>query len=151
MWKVEPAVIEFGVRGVCNVLGELEMIEWERTEPPYRAHIERRRWLRSEAGGMLSFHARPGDVVEREQPIASCLTLLGEERGTVTAPENGIVFGSTTLPAVKPGDPVCHFGSVRGGIRPLLKALDRLPEESLHERLREDIGSSIALEESEPA
>ena len=72
---------------------------------------------------MLSFHARPGDVLEKGQPIASCLTLLGEERGVVTAPDDGIVVGSTTLPSVKPGDPVCHFGSVRGGIRPILKAL----------------------------
>ncbi|MDH3227767.1 MAG: succinylglutamate desuccinylase/aspartoacylase family protein [Thermoleophilia bacterium] len=150
VWKVEPAIVEFGVRGVSNVLGELEMIEWKRTHPPYRAHIDRRRWLRSDAGGMLRFHARPGDVLEQGQPIASCLTLLGEERGTVVAPEDGIVVGSTTLPAVKPGDPVCHFGSARGGIKPILAALKKVSQESLHERLRGDLGSSITLEESDP-
>lgn len=150
VWKVEPAVVEIGVRGVCNVLGELGMIEWERQGPPYQAHIERSSWLRSDVGGMLRFHAGPGDVLERGQPIADCLTLLGEERGTVTAPDDGIVVGSTTLPAVKPGDPVCHFGSVRGGIRPLLKAHKRISDESLHERLRDELGSSITLEESEP-
>ena len=150
VWKIEPAIVEFGVQGVCNVLGELGMIEWKQKKPPYRARIERHRWLRSEAGGMLRFHARPGDVLEKGQPIASCLTLLGEERGLVLAPDDGIVVGSTTLPSVKPGDPVCHFGLVRDGIGEILKALRRLSDESLHERLRDDLGSSITLEGPEP-
>jgi predicted deacylase len=148
VWKIEPAIVEFGLQGVCNVLGELGMIQWKQTYPPYRAYVERRRWLRAAAGGMLRFHARPGDVLEKGQPIASCLTLLGDERGMVIAPDDGLVVGSTTLPSVKPGDPVCHFGSVRDGIRPILKALRRLPDESLHERLLDDLGSSITIEET---
>jgi len=149
VWKVEPSIVESGVQGVCNVLDELGLIESQRTVPPYRAYIEQRRWLRSEFGGMLSFHARPGDVLEKGQPIASCLTLLGEERGVVTAPEDGIIIGSTTLPSVKPGDPLCHLGSPRGGIQSILKAMNKVSDESLHERLREDLGSSITVEAPE--
>ena len=116
VWKIEPAVVAVGLRGVRNVLIEYGMITGEPERPGYQASIDQTLWLRSDAGGLLSFHAAPGEIVEKDQPIASCLTLLGGERGIIRAPEDGIIIGLTTLPLVKPGDPVCHLAIPRADI-----------------------------------
>ncbi len=145
--KVEPAVVEMGLRGVRNVLIELDMAVGERVPPAYQARVDRSIWLRSDAGGLLRFHAAPGEVVEKDQPVATCTTLLGAESGIVRAPEDGVIMGLTTLPSVKPGDPVCHLGIPRRGIATIRRALRRLPDESLHERMLGDLASSVVIDE----
>jgi hypothetical protein len=149
VWKMEPSVLAVGLRGVRNVLIELGMVQGKPERPAYQARIERTHWLRSDTGGLLRFHAAPGDLVEKDQPLATCTTLLGMERGVVRAPEDGIIMGLTTLPSVKPGDPVCHLALPRDGLRPIRKALAALPEESLHGRLLEDLASSVSVDEWE--
>jgi len=144
--KVEPAVVEQGVRGVTNVLIELGMISGDRVDPAYEAVIQKTAWLRSDSGGLLQFHAGPGDVVIKGSAIASCTSLLGEELSVIAAPRSGVILSVTTLPTVTPGDPVCHLGFPRGGVRRILKALGKLPDESLHERLKSDLGSSVVVE-----
>ena len=64
----------------------------------------------------------------------------------MVAPRDGIVLSVTTLPAVKPGDPVCHLAYPRKGIKRISKTLGKLSEESLHERLRSDLASSVSVE-----
>ena len=147
VWKIEPSVVELGVRGVHNVLIKLGMAEGKRRKPAYQASIDRTTWLRSDSGGLLRFHAAPGEIVEKDQPIASCLTLLGAERGVVRAPEDGIVMGLTTLPLVKPGDPVCHLAIPRKGIDRIRRAIGKVSDSSLHLRLVGDLGSSVTIEE----
>jgi predicted deacylase len=144
--KVEPAVVEQGVRGIRNVLIELGMIAGKRVAPAYEAVINKTVWLRSHAGGLLRFHAGPGDIVSKGAAIASCTSLLGEELGVIEAPRSGVILSVTTLPTVTPGDPVCHLGFPRGGVRRILKLLGKLPSESLHKRLKDDLGSSVVVE-----
>lgn len=147
VWKVEPSVVEVGLRGVKNVLLELEMIEGKRERPAYQARIERSTWLRSDVGGLLRFHAAPGEVVEKGQALASCASLLGVERGVVEAPEDGIVMGLTTLPSVKPGDPVCHLAIPHKGIGRIREALEASSDGSLHDRLRDDLATSVTVDD----
>ncbi len=151
VWKIEPSVVEEGLRGVTNVLVELGMIEGARRRPAFQAQVERTTWLRADAGGLLRFHVAPGEPVVQGQPIATCADLLGVEQDVMCAPEDGVVMSLTTLPSVKPGDPVCHLAYPRSGIAHILKALDRLSDGSLHDRLREDLASSVSIEEIEEA
>lgn len=145
--KVEPSVVEVGLRGVRNVLIELGMAEGVSEPPAYQARIDRYVWLRSDVGGLLRFHVGPGDVVEKGQPIATCATLLGAERGVVRATEDGVIMGLTTLPSVKPGDPVCSLAIPRKGIAHIQKALSGLSQGSLHERLQGDLATSVSVGE----
>lgn len=147
VWKVEPTVVEVGLRGIRNVLIELDMVDGKRVRPAYQARVDRSTWLRSNSGGLLRFHVAPGDVVTEGQPVAACTSLLGEQRGLIIAPMDGVVIGLTTLPSVKPGDPVCHLAVPHRGIEPILKALGRASEESLHERLHRDLATNVAVEE----
>ncbi|MEM7481775.1 MAG: succinylglutamate desuccinylase/aspartoacylase family protein [Acidobacteriota bacterium] len=149
VWKIEPGIVELGVRAVRNVLIDLGMVEGEPEKPAYRAEAEKTEWLRSDEGGMLTFHTAPGDVLRKGQPVAAVTNLIGEEKSVMAAPKGAVVLGLTTLPAVKPGDPVCHLAYPRGGIARIRRVLNRLPEESLHQRVRDDLAANVAVTEPE--
>jgi uncharacterized protein len=117
IWKIEPAVVEVGVRGVLNVLAELGMVKDKPVACDRQLIAEKSMWVRSMSGGLLQFHAAPGDLVRAGQPIATTCGLLGEDYKVLPSPVNGIVLGMTTMPAVKPGDPICHVAAVRDDSR----------------------------------
>jgi predicted deacylase len=145
--KVEPTVVETALRGIKNVLIELGMVDGERVRPHYRAIIRRTRWIRAEYGGFLRFHATPGSLVQKGEVLASNTTLLGEEQGTLISPDNGVLLGMTTHPMVVPGDAVYHLGLVDQPFERFEKVVDQLPESSLHERVREDLSTSVIVED----
>ena len=147
VWKIEPAVVELGVRGIRNVLIALGMVDGEIEPPPYQARVRQTKWIRAELGGILQFHVAPGEVVEEGQPLATNTTLLGVENRVLRSPHDGVILGMTTLPAVSPGDPVCHLAVPRKKISRIRRALERAPEESLAERLRDDLATSLSVTE----
>ena len=144
--KIEPSLVEVGLRGVRNVMAELGMLDEPLTRPIYQATIRKTKWVRADHGGMLDFHVSPGDVVREGQELASSTTLLGEHLGVITAPVDGVVMGMTTLPSVIPGDPVCHLAVPRG-IKRITKALERAGRERLATRVREDLATNVAISE----
>ncbi|MEX2219945.1 MAG: succinylglutamate desuccinylase/aspartoacylase family protein [Phycisphaerales bacterium] len=124
VWKVERDVLRTGVRGVQNVLAELGMIEGTPREAPYQIEVARTVWVRSPTGGMLQFHVALGELVERGQPVAVCSDLLGHGRTPVRSHVEGVVMSVSTLPVVKPGDPVCHIAVPTGGLPGLRASLE---------------------------
>lgn len=149
VWKIERGMVEVGLRGVRNVLIELGMVSGEPERPAYFAEVDKSEWVRASSGGMLAFHIAPGDVVQAQQPIASITSLLGAERGVLSASRDGVVLGITTLPVVKPGDPICHLAFPNRSIGSIRQVLRRLPEGSLHERLRGDLASNVTVTKHE--
>ncbi len=107
-WKIEPSVLQIGVQGIRNVLVSLGMLKGERVAPPFQASIRKTYWLRATVGGILKFHVSPGDFVEADQPLVTNYSILGVEQNSISSPTAGIVLGMTTMPAVKPGEPICH-------------------------------------------
>jgi len=148
VWKVEPSVVEYALRGIRNVLVGLEMIEGEIVEPEFRVVAEETKWMRAEKGGFLKFHVHPGDTVVHDQPLATTTSLAGHNLNTIVAPRDGIVLSMTTLPAVSPGDPVAHlaFPSERA-FRKMEKAIGKLPDDSLLARLHDDLASNVLVSE----
>ncbi|MFG0273589.1 MAG: succinylglutamate desuccinylase/aspartoacylase family protein [Phycisphaerales bacterium] len=145
VWRVEPSVLEWGVRGIRNALIELGMVAGERAAPAFQAIVRRKTWVRARAGGFLEFHVGPGDLVDSGQPIATCTSLRGERLDVLEAPMAGVVLGMTMLPAATPGDPVCHLGAPEGGLRRIRKALRGVDEDSLHARTQSALGAAIAV------
>jgi hypothetical protein len=107
--KLEPGMIEYGVRGTLNVLKTLDMIEGDPEPPLFQVSIQRTSWVRAERGGFLNFYVAPGDVVAEGQDLAVNTSIFGTERNVLTSPCSGVVLGMATLPAVKPGEPVYHI------------------------------------------
>jgi predicted deacylase len=108
-WKIEPSVLAIGQQGIRNVLIDLGMLPGELSRPPFQASIRKTTWLRAAVGGIMKFHVSPGDFVEEGQPIITNYSILGREQNALASPSCGIILGMTTMPAVKPGEPVCHI------------------------------------------
>lgn len=149
VWKIEPTVVEVGACGVRNVLIELEMLDEDPTNPDYQVATDRIVWVRATEGGLLQFHVTPGDVVELGQPLATTNGLLGEIRRIQQATVPGIVMGMTTLPAVKPGDPICQIAVVNEGLPQIRAAHQLAAHQSLHQRVRQGLAAGIAVSRSD--
>jgi predicted deacylase len=145
--KVEPAIVQFALRGIHNTLVKLGMLEGEWVPPLYQKTIKRTKWVRSERGGFLKFHIAPGDIVLKGDLLSSNTSLLGREKHVLTAPFHGVVLGMTTLPATRPGEPVCHLGKLAGTAK-AIRALRREVEgEEVLEGVMEDLASSVMVVE----
>ena len=143
VFKIESTVTEVGVRGVTNVLIELGMVRGCRLiRPRYQTQVENTKWLRADFGGLLQFHVAPGDIVEEGQALATNTNLLGLRQNQLESPADGVVLGMTTLPAVTPGDPICHLAIPRGGIR---RIRETLSQGDLTEKLKEDLSTNLDI------
>ncbi|MDA8563877.1 succinylglutamate desuccinylase/aspartoacylase family protein [Mariniblastus sp.] len=147
--KVEPSVVESAVRGVKNVLRELEMLDDEQESPDYQVIVSKSKWIRAEHGGFLEFHVHPGEVLEKGQPLSTNTNLLGRDRQTSYAPYNGVVIGMTTLPAISPGDPICNLGMLPENIKPAELRKLRRCEDGLEERMVEELSTSLLVVDHE--
>ena len=149
VWKVEPTIVEHAVRGIRNCLVSLGMVGGSQTEPEFRVETDATAWVRALHGGFLRFHVAPGDTVERGDAIATNTSLTGREQNVIESPRNGIVLGMTTLPAVAPGDPVCHLAYQKKSVlQRIERAREDLDSDSLHERTRDALSSSMLLREA---
>jgi predicted deacylase len=147
VWKVEPGIVETAVRGVKNVLVELEMIEARIDSPPYQIIIEKSKWIRAERGGFLDFHIKPGDIVEKGQPLITNTTILGEDQSTLYAPFNGVVMGMTSLPSISPGEPICNLGKLPRKYNPEKLTRLRSKEGGLEQQVLEELGTNVLVSE----
>lgn len=146
VWKVEPSVVEYTLRGIRNVLVGLKMIEGDISEPAFRVVAEETKWIRADKGGFLKFHVHPGDTVEEGQPLATNASLSGTDLNTLVAPRDAFVLAMTTLPAVSPGDPVAHLAFPSStAFRKMERVIGKLPEDSLLSRLHEDLASNVLV------
>jgi len=147
VWKVEPTVVEYGIRGVINCLRHLGMVSGKPVEPPYRMETDATTWVRAQNGGFLRFHVTPGDLVGKGDALATNISLAGRRLNTVKAPRAAVVLGMTTLPSVAPGDPVCHLAFPRQGeLKRIERAVERMDDDALHERMREHLASSVFVQ-----
>jgi len=91
--------IEYGVKSIWNILSYLEMIEPLEEEFNYSVpEIYRDRILRysdkplSSASGIIRFFTRPGDVVNKNQPVARIYNTFGKLQETISTVSDGIVL-----------------------------------------------------------
>jgi predicted deacylase len=144
---VEPGIVEAAVRGVKNVLRELRMIEGEPDRPAYQAVIQKTKWIRAERGGFLQFHVQPGEILEKDQPLATNTNLLGYEKSVLYAPFDSVVLGMTTLPAVSPGEPVCHLGRLPRNLKSAKLRQLRLKEDGLEGQIVDELATNVMIHE----
>jgi hypothetical protein len=93
----------------------------------------------------MQFHIKPGDIVEKDQPLATNTTLLGHEHSMLSAPFDSVVIGMTSLPAISPGEPLCNLGKLPKGYKPSKLRRLRSEEDSLEQRVSEALGSNVLV------
>ena len=144
VWKIEPRVVEVGVRGILNVLKSLRMIPGEIVVPRFQTKIRRSTWVRAEIGGTLGFHVNPGDLVERGQILATNYNIFGAERRQITSPNNGIVLGMSTMPVVKPGDAVFHIAMLsKSTCKQIKTKIGESSSRDLFSRVQSDLATNV--------
>lgn len=149
VWKVEPSVMAYAVRGIRNCLRFLGMVKGKPEQPAYRVETDSTKWVRAMNGGFLEFHVAPGDIVAEGDAIATSTGLLGDHEHVINAPREGVILGMTTMPSVAPGDSVCHLAYPRTGMLQLAeRAVRRLADDSLHERMRGDLARNMMVTEA---
>ncbi len=146
VWKIEPGIVDLGLRGARQVLAWLGMLDGVLSTPGPIEPIRRTRWIRAERGGILKFHVVPGQPVRRGQILATNLDIFGRHQHQVTAPADGVILGMTTMPAVKPGEPLFHLaiptGKTARRIREVGPSLGANPEAA---RLRRILATNVRL------
>jgi predicted deacylase len=145
VWKVEPSIVESATRGIKSVLRMLDMIDSQVESPDFQIAIEKTKWIRATKGGFMQFHIAPGDIVDKDQPLATNTTLLGDERNVLHAPFDAVVIGMTSLPAISPGEPLCNLGRLPKGLKPAELRKLRSQEDSLEQRVSEDLASNVLV------
>lgn len=147
VWKVESGIVEAATRGVRNVLRWLAMLDTPPEKPAFQIVVEKTKWVRAAHGGFMQFHIKPGDIIEKGQPLATNTTLLGREQRTLDAPFDAVVIGMTTLPAISPGEPLCNLGQLPPGYKPSALRQLRAQGDGLSRRLVEELASNILVVE----
>ena len=147
--KVEPAIVAASIRGLYNVFSSLGMLDRERERPASAVTITQSKWLRAERGGFLQFHIQPGDVVRAGDRIATNTTLIGREQSVLVCPFDSVVIGMTTLPAISPGDPVCHLGRLDPDSGAADMTDSRADDAGLETRLSDELGTNVLVVDPE--
>ena len=145
VWKVEPGIVASATRGIKNVLRALDMLDGPAENPAYQIVIQKSKWIRAERGGFMRFHVRPGDIVEKDQPLATNTTLLGDERSMLHSPFNAVVLGMTSLPAISPGEPVYNLGKLPKGCKPSELRRLRSAADGLEQQVSEELASHVLI------
>jgi len=145
VWKIEPGVVAIGARGALNVLKCLGMLKGRIKKPGHQIEIRKSVWVRAERGGILNFHTLPGALVRTGQRLATNYTLFGESQNQLKAPADGVVLGMTTMPAVKPGEPVFHIALTELSHARLRKQIGSRRQGPLHRQVQAELATSITV------
>ena len=148
VWKNEPGVVDYGVRGCLNVMRWLKMIAGEPEKPTFQTTIKKTSWVRAERGGFLGFHVKPGDLVKEGEILSTNYSIFGRERHHLRSPGYGIILGMTTMPAVMPGEPVYHVANItRRTYSSIKRRLAELGDDIYYQRVRDDLSTSVNIYE----
>lgn len=108
--RLEPEVVEEGLRCMRNALVGLGMIEGARAPAPVHHVMRDFLGLRAKRGGLLYTLVKLGEVVEKGQALARAVNVWGDEVETFVAPERGVFVRATTLSTVSTGERVATLG-----------------------------------------
>ena len=145
VWKIEPGVVEIGARGTRNLLKHLGMLTGTLDKPAHQIEVRRSVWVRAERGGILKFHTLPGDVVRKGQCLATNVNIFGQEQRHIKAPADGVILGLTTMPAVKPGEPLFHIALTDQSFARLKRQIGSRGQARLHRRVQDQLATSVLV------
>jgi len=108
--RFDETSIRIGVKGIINVLRELNMIP--------KTTVKRRRlpiitrtsqWIRATESGILRTIKALGDTVHEGEIIAFIDEPLDDEVFEIKSPFDGVIIGKSEIPLVQEGDAIFHI------------------------------------------
>jgi predicted deacylase len=110
--RFDEVAIRAGVKGIVNVMRELNMLPHKRRQSaPMREPVVSRSssWVRAMESGILRAMVPLGGRVKRNTLLGVIADPFGEQETQITAPFSGIVIGRSNLPLVNEGDALYHI------------------------------------------
>lgn len=109
--RFDELCIRAGVRGVMNVLRQLEMLPPRTGKPKKIAPFVARSsgWIRAGDSGIVRHKRTLGDHVQRGDTLAIITDLYGNTLDSVLSTADGIIIGRQTIPLVQEGEAMYHL------------------------------------------
>lgn len=145
VWKIEPGVVNIGVHGANNILRYLRMLKGKPETPSFQIEVRKSTWVRAEYGGILKFHCAPGDLVRKGQVLASNSDIFGNLQNSIESPADGIIQGMTTMPAVKPGEPVFNIAQPEMTFSAIKRRMEARSKAKMHRQVHRELATSFLV------
>ena len=110
--RLDEISIRAGVKGIINVMRELDMLPKSRykTKKVIEPILARSSiWIRANESGIFRTYVRLGSRVKKGDILGIIASPFGDNEVEVIAPGNGIVIGKTSLPLINEGDALFHI------------------------------------------
>lgn len=108
--RFDETSIRIGVKGIVNVLRELNMIPKTTTKRRRLPIVTRSsQWIRATESGILRTIKALGDTVHKDEIIAFIDEPLDDEVFEIKSPIDGVIIGKSEIPLVQEGDAVFHI------------------------------------------
>ena len=133
--RFDEVSIRAGVKGIINVMRELEMLPPTRSKSKKKTEAVVARsssWARAPDSGILRAMVALGSRVKKDSLLGVISDPFGESENNVLSPYNGIVIGRTNLPLVNEGDALFHIARFEHVLDAVNK-VDEFNEEHSHE------------------
>ncbi len=107
--RFDEVAINAGVRGVINVLRQLNMLPARKKASANTPYIAKHSsWIRAPESGFVVHHKDLGHMVQEGDRLASIKGPFGDIEGTIDAKDTGIIIGKQNIPLVHEGEAVYH-------------------------------------------
>lgn len=111
--RFNEIAIRTGVRGILNVIKELDMIEktidHKKLKNIHPVTVRSSIWIRAPRSGIVHTLKSLGKKVEKDERIGIVADPFGSEEIDIISPRTGIVIGHTNIPLINEGEALFHI------------------------------------------
>lgn len=108
--KIDRKAVAVAKKGIINVMKYLKMTEGEIIPCPDQILITKRKFLRSNKGGLIQMTVKPGDEVKAGESLLD-LHYYGDEIEKYPAKTDCYIIGARENPVVNTGDRIAFVGT----------------------------------------
>ena len=112
--RFDEVCIRIGVKGIINVLREINMLPTVSRKILKTPIITRNsNWIRTNESGMLRTIKALGELVKKDEIIAFIDEPLGDDSFPIRSPFDGVIIGKSEIPLIQEGDAVFHIAKLK--------------------------------------
>ena len=113
--RFDETSIRIGVKGIVNILRELEMLPIVSKKKKFKNPIITRssQWIRSTESGVIRTIKALGDTVKEDEVIAYVDEPLDDESFEIRATFDGVIIGKSEIPLIQEGDAIFHIAQLK--------------------------------------
>lgn len=113
--RFDEKSIKIGVKGIINVLKELDMLPKSLKKRVYKTPVisKNSSWIRANGSGILRTVKALGDIVKLDEILAYIDEPLEDESIEIKATFEGVIIGKSQIPLVQEGDAIFHIAKLK--------------------------------------